>query len=221
MLEKLYAKYTKKKVYLGAAILLIIINIITMFMAYKANTSFTIDNQKIRYVSDRRDTVLFKDNEDDEVNITIEDGKNPTMLDIIANKYKVTYKDKTIEADFSNWFDNEVIITKSNGRERNLTISEYLSYSRNKYGPFDESLIYNMNETYSIAKDKSFIFGMIFIIFPLIFLGLAGIMYPEKLWRFEHFFTVQGGEPTEWAIFSSKLAGIIIIVFVLLIPFIM
>lgn len=217
LFDKLCHKYTKRKVYLGTAILLILINTITMFIIYKTNTSFTIGDQKFRYVSDKRNTVLFKDNQDNEINVIIENGTKSSILDIIATKYQVIYKDKEIKADFSNWFYDGIII-QTNERDYKLTFSQYSDFSTNEYGPFDINLVYNLNTTYSFAKDKSFIWAMIFIIFPFIFLGLAGIMYPEELWRFNHMFTVRGGEPTEWAIFSNKLGGVIIIAIALLVP---
>lgn len=218
MLERLYEKYTKKKVYLGAAILLIIINILTVFMIYKVNTSFTIGDQKFRYVSDKRYEVLFKDDEGNEVNIHLVDTGRSSLIDIVSSKYQIEYKDKVIGADFSNWLHDGIIINQSNGKEYKMSISEYRNYSDVEHGPFDKMLVYKINNAYSFAKDKSLVLIMIFIIFPFIFLGLAGIMYPEEMWRFNHMFTVRGGEPTDWAIFSSKLGGIIVIVFALLLP---
>lgn len=218
MLEKIYNKYGRKKVYLSSAILLIIVNIVTMFIVYRVNTSFTINGQKFRYVSDKRNSVLFKDSEGNEVNILIEERGGSKLFDIMANRYQITYKDETINVDFTNWFQDGVSINTSSGRDYELGYSEYLTYYNNEYGSFDVKLVYKTNSAYSIAKDKTDILLMIFAIFPLIFLGLALIIYPEKLWRFNYMFTVRGGEPTEWAIFSSKLGGIIIIIFTLLSP---
>lgn len=43
-------------------------------------------------------------------------------------------------------------------------------------------------------------------------LGVAFICYPRKFWRWQTMFTVQGGEPTDWAIVSNRIGGVLLIV---------
>ena len=50
MLENLYERYEKKRVYMWIAILIIIFHIMTLFIIYKMN-QFTIDGQKFKYIS--------------------------------------------------------------------------------------------------------------------------------------------------------------------------
>ncbi|MBO4299613.1 MAG: hypothetical protein J5998_12545 [Clostridia bacterium] len=39
-------------------------------------------------------------------------------------------------------------------------------------------------------------------------LGLAMLCFPESAWRVQHKFSVRGGEPTDWAIFSNQATGV-------------
>jgi len=55
---------------------------------------------------------------------------------------------------------------------------------------------------------------MFFVILAMAFFlyGLWLICYPEKVWRFTHRNTVLGGEPTDYAIRTNKVAGVLIII---------
>lgn len=223
-MEYLYEKYGKKKIYIGTAILLVIINIITVFTLYQANISFTIDGQKFKYISEDENTILFRDREENLVTITIEDENInfPAYVTIIADKYQIEYKDKIIKVDYSNWMSEEGrgIITLSDGSEYKQGITINFG-EKNQHGEpphFDMQLVRNLNSAYDVANSEYY--SVFILTIPLILLGLAEIMYPEKMWRFSHRLHVRGGEPTEWAIFSNKLGGVIMIGMALLLPFI-
>ncbi|MCL2197921.1 MAG: hypothetical protein FWB80_03255 [Defluviitaleaceae bacterium] len=41
--------------------------------------------------------------------------------------------------------------------------------------------------------------------------GIAAFIYAHGFWEFAHMFTVQGGEPTDWAIFKIRMHGVFMI----------
>ena len=41
----------------------------------------------------------------------------------------------------------------------------------------------------------------------IIGMGVAYIAFPEKFWRWQHWLTVEGGEPTDFALFANRLGG--------------
>lgn len=216
-LRNLYEEYGKKKIYFGLAILFLIIHIFILFIIYRTNISFSIDGQRFKYISDKNNKILFEDEDKNLVTINIEESEGAyTPPQIIASKYQIEYKDKIIKVDCSNWIEDGLIITLSNGKEYKQKFFS-LRYMDRGYAPFDVQLVHKTNSAYDFAKDKDIIF-IPFINFILILLGLAGIMYPKELWRFQHIFTVAEGEPTDWAIFSNKLMGILVLCFALLYP---
>ncbi len=49
---------------------------------------------------------------------------------------------------------------------------------------------------------------MIFAALVLLLLGIFFVAAPETVWEIKHVFTVQNGEPTDFAIWSIRIAGI-------------
>ena len=47
----------------------------------------------------------------------------------------------------------------------------------------------------------------IFAFLCLCALGLLCLLKPETVWQFRHLWTVSGGEPTEYALVSTRIAG--------------
>lgn len=45
-------------------------------------------------------------------------------------------------------------------------------------------------------------------IIALFLLGLAGVLFPEQLWKLEHFLTVKNGEPSEYYLAVSRMLGV-------------
>lgn len=217
-MEEIYDKYGKKKVYTVIAILLIIANIITIIGLYKVKTSFAVYNVKFRYISHRNGIIIYKDNENNEVVINAGNYRNYGFISPLGSEYEIRYKDKVINVVSSYLNIPEITITISNGDEYRETLNYPIS-TYDQYGPLEVKLVHGLNSTYYYASQKSaYVFLEIFIAL-IILLGLASIMYPEKMWRIEHFLSVHGGEPTEFAIFMNQLSGFIIIVMAFIIPF--
>ncbi len=49
---------------------------------------------------------------------------------------------------------------------------------------------------------------MIFSALVLLLLGIFCVAAPETVWHLQHMFTVQNGEPTNFAIWCIRIAGI-------------
>ncbi|MCF6465936.1 hypothetical protein [Clostridium sp. Cult2] len=71
ILGNLYDKYGKKKIYIGLTILIMIIHIIILFFICQVKTSFSIDGQRFKYISDEGNIILFKDENKNLVTINI------------------------------------------------------------------------------------------------------------------------------------------------------
>lgn len=212
----LQEKYGKGKIYLVIAFLLIVINITISFFAYKASTTFAIDNEKFKYLSQDDKIVLFEDSDGNELKVIIQ-GRRSNLF-AISNIYEVVYKDKVIRFDGSNIMDGP-IITLSDGSKYVIPRITFANDNKeNSNVPFDVKLINNIEDVYSIVEDYS-VKGVAILSIPIIFMGLGLIVYPKEWWRFQHMFSVSGGEPTDLALFSNIAGGIFLIGFVILMPF--
>lgn len=57
---------------------------------------------------------------------------------------------------------------------------------------------------------------MVYIIFIIMFLGgILMVVNPKLAWELEHFFSVKGGEPTDFYLVTTRISGGIIIIFLL------
>ena len=215
-MEKLYNKYSKKKVYFSLAILFAAIHIILLIIVYQANLRFSLDGQNFKYVSQDESTILFQDSDENPLSVNIKVKDNGSNS--IGVKYEVKYKDKLIKVDNSEWMSGKSIITLSNGEEyKRDWIPMEIRDNPYETLPHDVQLIKNINYIYNFVMDNS-LSTMSLLTIPLIFLGLALFMYPEEVWRIEHIFTVAEGRPTDWAIFSSKVGGVLVVFFSTIFP---
>ena len=46
----------------------------------------------------------------------------------------------------------------------------------------------------------------------IIAVGVVHVAFPEKVWRWKHRYTVDGGEPTDFALFTNRLSGVLLII---------
>jgi hypothetical protein len=52
----------------------------------------------------------------------------------------------------------------------------------------------------------------------LLLLGVGMICYPEKFWRMQTALTVDGGEPTDFALFGNRASGVLFLIFAFILP---
>jgi len=183
-----------------------------------------MEKVKFKYVSQEPNKILFEDNEGNPVIVTI-DEKEYTVF-ALASKYHVKYKDKVIKFENTDLLKGN--ITLSNGSEYTQEFSTqefsrivpHNSKKTKSNLPFDVQLINNIEDVYDFVEYNIFKVSSILSI-PFTFLGLGLIMYPKEFWRFKHFLSVSGGEPTDLAIVGNTLVGIIILGWIFLMPFLM
>ncbi len=53
---------------------------------------------------------------------------------------------------------------------------------------------------------------MIFAALVLLLLGIFFVAAPETVWKIRHVFTVRNGEPTNFAIWSIRFSGILLLI---------
>ena len=53
------------------------------------------------------------------------------------------------------------------------------------------------------------------LLFILAF-GLLMILKPELLWKLKHSLSVRGGEPTEWYLTWTRIGGVVLVIFAVL-----
>lgn len=219
MIEGLYKKYGKGKIYLGISIMLIILNLVILVITYQVKISFSIDGEKFKYISHTERSISLQDSKGNEVKVDIENSGY--VLSSIAEKYRVEYKDKVIRVDNSDWMNKGAVIKLSDGREYKKKLIKIVLNNENQAKPsepFDVQLVNNIEDVYDFVSESGSLIGFFVISIPLILLGLSGIMYPKSLWRFQHILDVADGEPTDFAIISNVIVGVIIIGFALLMP---
>lgn len=219
--KNIYERYGKKKIYITLGILLSILHIITLICFYQKNISFSIDGEKFKYVSNKADVVLFKDIEGNLVTINIEERSSSNPLYHIANKYNIEYKGKRIMVDCTHWFEEDITIILSSGEEYKQDWGSVVSakFMENPRGdePMEVEFVNRLNMVYDFVKSNDFVV-VPFLAIPIIFLGLIGIMYPEKLWKFQNYLSVEGGRPTAYAIYGNRIFGGCILFFAFISP---
>lgn len=198
----------RKKIFFIVTGILMVIHLVTLFVVTDINKSFKLEGERFRYLSEEDDLIVFKDRQGNLLKAIIEDKNPPLPPDAMFNKYRLVYMDQTVGIDYSDWLHGDVVISLANQEEYRY---EYLSfhYYPPSNAPKEIKMINKFEETYSFITAKplaaSPFFGLFFIL-----MGLGLVIYPERVWRFQHMFTVEGGQATEWAIFSNRLVGFIL-----------
>ena len=213
MLEKICEKYGKAKAYWALACFLIIFNIFILIMVNNSRCSFTYDGEKFKLVSKNENVMAMEDSHKNRLVMTDTTLPSDNNYGINIVRFNVTYNGRTISYDGSDMVNKGSIITMSNGEEY---VSEfpyvYVSIDDRDYRPLEVQLISKVIQMNN--EDPKFSdYILPFIITCIsVFMGLGLIIYPEEIWEFQNMCNVVGGEPTDWAIFSNKFGGWIIII---------
>lgn len=220
MLENLYKRYGKNKVYMIIVCILTFLSVVIVTVTRQVNMGFSIEGQRFKYVSHTDRIILLKDQGNNKVVVTIDNSVDAHALFSIGTKYQIEYKDKIIKGDNSDWMNKGEVITLSDGSEyinELITVSTNYSYGDRPAISFDVQLVNGIKSVYDFAKSGNF-FLVLLLTIPLMFVGLVGVIYPDKVWQLKHMLDVYGGEPTEWALFMNRLGGVLLVAFALLFP---
>lgn len=180
-------------------------------MVNDSRCSFTHDGEKFKLVSKNENVMVMKDSCKNRLVMTDTTLPSDNHYGINIVRFNVTYNGKTIYYDGSEIINKGSIITMSNG-EKYVSEFPYVTVDDRDYRPLEVQLIskviqMNNEDPKLLDYIAPFILTCIFV-----FIGLGLIIYPEEIWEFQNMFNVVGGEPTDWAIFSNKLSGCIIII---------
>lgn len=212
-MEKFELKKRKKRIYQISLISLLALLGLIIWTTNYIHMGFSIGDQKFRYVGEWMDEgkdYVFKDKDNNLVIIDVEEFGSKHFS--FADKYKLTYLDRTIYSDSYNFFEEGWQLKLSDGTiyEKDfmkITIEGWEEKNDN----FDVQLVRGIEKVIdfrAVAKESvvGFLFGLM-----MISLGLIGVIYPQELWKFQHMFSVAEGKPTDLAIFNNRLAGVIFI----------
>ncbi|MGL5314132.1 MAG: DUF6199 family natural product biosynthesis protein [Peptostreptococcaceae bacterium] len=215
MAWKIIDKYGSKKVFLSLFILIICINSLLLGVLIRKEKTVIYEGDKLIYQERNNRTSIFKDNDGNiltvkSINVALDDEL--MITDDLHSSYEIDYKGKQIFYDNSKFMEMETKITLFDGSIYESTPIYVDYYNDQSYElPKDVKLTYDVINIHMNPNGILGNFGDIILGFIFIFIGLVGLIYPKKLWKFEHRLDVKGGEPTDFAIISSQIGGIIFI----------
>ena len=216
-MEVLEIKARKKKLYIISLVSLLALLVLIVWITNYNNMGFSIGDEKFRYVKENdqdRGDYVFKDKSNNLVIIDIEKLGNGEFS--LADKYKLSYLDRTIYSDTYNLFEEGWQLKLSDGSIHKKDFASVVMRNQEESNNFDLQLISGIER---VIRFKS-VFKESFVVRHIgtlaIAVGLAGIIYSKEVWRFQHMFSVSGGEPTEFAIMMNVLVGFAMILFGLL-----
>lgn len=219
-MENLIEKYGKNKIF---KIFFIVLFALLIMVCIFRNASYkTYDYKghrlKLQKVSDYMVTMEDKDKNVLKMSIDLSKSYQYNF------KCNVSYLDESISYEDS--FENmEFMMTFSDGTKKTMPsyiiqIGEDDADGLTKNQRIEKDLIFKLKDYYIDNKSTLYIaiaiFGGLFIL-----LGVSLFVYPESYWRMQTWLMVKDGEPTEFAIVSNQILGIVIIIIAFIGPFLL
>ncbi len=219
-MENLIEKYGKNKIF---KIFFIVLFALLIMVCIFRNASYkTYDYKghrlKLQKVSDYMVTMEDKDKNVLKMSIDLSKSYQYNF------KCNVSYLDESISYEDS--FENmEFMMTFSDGTKKTMPsyiiqIDEDDADGLTKNQRIEKDLIFKLKDYYIDNKFTLYIsiaiFGGLFIL-----LGVSLFVYPESYWRMQTWLMVKDGEPTEFAIVSNQILGIVIIIMAFIVPFLL
>jgi len=230
IINKFFERDRKLKKFIILATVLVILGIIISSNLNTYRKSFSIDGLKFKYKELLNGTYIFVDENDEILKAYNKHGKalyifvdendknfktynkNGRALSDISNTLIIEYKGKVIrkEPDEGIYVNDSLVVSRS-------SMSELLDNN----GWHSGNLIRN-SEKFEVKLIKKIVYASRHILneksisiifrnsFILIF-GASLLIFPGAYWEIEHYFSVQGGEPTNFYIRCAKLCGILLI----------
>ena len=130
----------------------------------------------------------------------------------LSNALYVSYHDLNLIYDSLN-LDNGVTLTLSDGTLYTLSMFDALINDTpiTASTPTDVVLLLTLKDTlYNMLPLGTLILSLALCTF-LICLGWMNIIYPEIGWTFRHALSVDGGEPTRFALSSNRISGFLLV----------
>jgi len=129
------------------------------------------------------------------------------------SNFEISYKNNVMFYDNSQLANDKVTLTLSN--EKSYTYDSYDISNSSSNNPSIDTEVNLICKSVDMYKKNPSVFDYapLLILFAcLICFGCILIIYPEEAWKFEHELYVKGGEPTNYAIISNRIVGVIIVI---------
>ncbi|MGL5347740.1 MAG: DUF6199 family natural product biosynthesis protein [Peptostreptococcaceae bacterium] len=208
-------KYSKYKWYLILLIVVIILDCFLFFTIINKEKTVMYKGNRLIYQDRSNRSSIFKDDDGNiltvkPINVDLDDEL--TIIDDDHCSYEIVYKESKMLYDNSKFMDMETIITLFDGSMYESTPISVDYYNEQSYElPSDVKLAYDVINIHRNPKGISGHLGDIILSIISIVIGFINLIYPEKVWKFEHMLDVKGGEPTDFAIINLKIVGVIFI----------
>lgn len=218
-MERLCEQYGRKKVYILSVISVFIIYMIIGTCVQYLSHTFRLDGTTFRLIEQNNQGAIFIDEDANELKAQIEPYKLNNYLFVMH----IEYLDKKLTYDSTD-FMKGAIITLSDGSiyKENLLSIEYrgigLSDSPESAKPTEVVLIDHILNIMNNRIYTGYLIIYVCICLMLILVGFMEIIYPEVSWKLKYFMAVEGGEPSEFFVVTTKLGGYMLLAFVLLSP---
>ena len=207
------------KVFKWGFCLLAVVLIAVITMQYVFSTHYMFEGKRLTLSSIGTESVVMVDGQGNEARFT-----GPSELQLSGGMNTVSYLGRT----FSRMVDwNETRGYRYDFSDGTSSIDPILTQT---FGEGDDALtplqrdesnlIDRMGRYLADGHSIWIAIGRLFAALLALVLGVAMFAFPEALWKLDTLFTVRGGEPTEWALFSNQIGGILMIMLAFVIPFV-
>ena len=221
MFDNFSGKYGKDRIFKIIFILAILVNIIVVISLSNNEKTFVNTGEKFKFHGIKNNVATIKDStgnllkvkeiKNDSIN---EDDTLSFIYDSVDfSSFEISYKNNVMFYDNSQLANDKVTLTLSN--EKSYTYNPYDISSSSSNNPSIDTEVNLICKSVDMYKKNPSVFDYapLLILFAcLICLGCIHIIYPKEAWEFEHALYVKGGEPTNYAIISSRIVGVIIVI---------
>lgn len=211
-MKRWFAQLSKSDIFKLVFCVLAAVYVIITVILYNTYRTYEYKGHRLRVVTVNDTEVVMKDENGYKLVLTANTVEKAIPFE---HDYTINYRDETIRHIESFEIDGSVF-TYSDGSqvtERGYVRmfsgnEEILNVRLTETQLAERELFYKLNDYYMEYKELGVYILVDFFGLALLFCGIGAFLYPEKLWRFNHFLDVIGGEPTDFAIITNKLSGI-------------
>ena len=188
-------KYSKYKWYLILFIAIIVLDCVLFFSMMNKKKTVMYEGNRLIYQGRNSRSSIFKDDDGNILTvkpINVDLGDELTIIDDDHCSYEIAYKESKIFYDNSKFMDMETRITLFDGSIYESSPISVNYYEEQSYElPVDVKLAYDVINIHRNPKGVSGHLGDIIISIISIVIGFTNLIYPEKVWKFEHMLDVK------------------------------
>ncbi|MDA3730213.1 hypothetical protein PBV87_01620 [Niameybacter massiliensis] len=215
-MEQLYTKYGKKNTFIFGVIITFILSLFIGLLTQYFSRTFRFEDKTFTLIKQTNTHATFKDS----YNNLLEVDSEPYLFNTYNTLLHINYLDKTITYNSLD-LDEGIIITLSDGSiHKRDVFGIYLTNSTQTTSSIPTEVILLDKIFHVLNNNLSTGILVCFNILSLILnlIGLMNIIYPEICWNIRYCMSVDGGEPSDFYIVSSRLGGYLLIGFSIFFP---